>query len=252
MLWRLHSYTHHAPVSGLCLPATLIPGQPSPLAATLGPQSACILPAQPTKGETDFYVMLCPVYLFWTCCCFERSALGLTVPSCCLSYCTELVMALARRKPEPMQHLRLVRFSHTYLLQRVTYAPWLVPARVSVHGQRDRSAPVLKPSRAGFCRKAGRGGKTLALKWVFCGVLFVESELSWALLLCGCHGEKHRLLCNKIIQEKTFPRIFQSQETDGKLQNSWGAAVHHPPLSALHFRALIFVLWELPGSSPLT
>lgn len=31
----------------------------------------------------------------------------------------------------------------------------------------------------------------------------------------------------KIIQEKTFPRIFQSQETDGKLLNSWGAAVHH-------------------------
>lgn len=66
----------------------------------------------------------------------------------------------------------------------------------------------------------GEGGKTLALKWVFCGVLFVESELSWAPLLCGCHGEKHRLLCNKIIQEKTFPRIFQSEETDGKLQNS--------------------------------
>lgn len=108
-------------------------------------------------------------------------------------------------------------------------------------------------------RKAGRegvgvgvGGWTLALKWVFCGVLFVESELSWALLLCGCHGEKHRLLCNKIIQEKTFPRIFQSQETDGKLQNSWGAVVHRPPLSALHFRALVFILWKLQGLSPLT
>lgn len=107
---RLHSYTHHALLLGLCLPATLIPGLPSPLAATLGPQSACVLPAQPTKRETDFYIMLCPVYLFSTCCCFKQSSLRLTVPSCCLSYCTELAVAESSKKPEPMQHLRLVRF----------------------------------------------------------------------------------------------------------------------------------------------
>lgn len=62
------------------------------------------------ERETDFYIMLCPVYLFSTCCCFKQSSLRLTVPSCCLSYCTELAVAESSKKPEPMQHLRLVRF----------------------------------------------------------------------------------------------------------------------------------------------
>lgn len=71
-----------------------------------------------------------------------------------------------------------------------------------------RASGTERSRRAGFAGKIGDEGGTLALKRVFCEVLVVESELSWALLLCGCHGEKHRLLCNKIIQQKTFPRIF--------------------------------------------
>lgn len=58
-----------------------------------------------------------------------------------------------------------------------------------------------------FAEELGEGGETLAPKWVFCRVLFVESELSWALLLCGCHGEKHRLLCNK--KKSSRKRHFQ-------------------------------------------
>lgn len=156
--------------------------------------------------------MLCPMYLSWTGCCFKRGSLKLTVPSCCLSYCTELFMALARKNPELMQHLRLSRSQEghfpAHIFCSMSYVTWLIPPCVFIHGQCNYSTSAVKLSWAGYEGKLGKGGKTLALKWVFCGVLFVESELSWALLLCGCHGEKHRLLCNKIIQEKTFPRIF--------------------------------------------
>lgn len=88
----------------------------------------------------------------------------------------------------------------------------MCPECVFIHGQCNHSASVLQQGLEESWTRGGVGGwwgwGTLALKWVFCGVLFVESELSWALLLWGCHGEKHRLLCNKIILEKKFPRIF--------------------------------------------
>lgn len=50
---------------------------------------------------------------------------------------------------------------------------------------------------------------TLVLKWVFFAEFCLLSQSSvWALLLCRYHGEKHRLLCNKIIQEKDISKKF--------------------------------------------
>lgn len=48
---------------------------------------------------------------------------------------------------------------------------------VFIHGQCNHSISVLKLSWAEYEGKLGKGGKTLALKWVFCGVLFVSQSL---------------------------------------------------------------------------
>lgn len=119
---------------------------------------------------------------------------------------------------------------HTYLSQYVTQVLWLISACVSLHDHYHHSASLLKAS---FGAKLGEGknpGAEMTILWS--SVCWVRAYLgsTWAPLLCSCHGEKHRVLCNKIIQEKTFPRIFQSPETDGKLQNSWSAASPPAPL----------------------
>lgn len=79
--------------------------------------------------------------------------------------------------------------------------------------------------------------------------VFVESELSRALLFFGCHREKHRLLCNKIIQEETFPRkIFRvkKQTANWRIHEELWSPPRPPPL-LLHLKVLVFILWRLRG-----
>lgn len=174
-----------------------------------------VLPAQPAQRETDFYVIPRPVFLFRTCCCFRRGSLGLTqlLP----------VLLYPGQRPRTIMHPRLLSFPRTYLLYHDAHGLWRIPVCVFIHSHCDHSIfkKKKKPSGPGFLQESWtRRGKPWRRN-----ENFVEfCLLSQSLVGLHCYVvamEKNIGSCAiKLIQEKTFPRVFQSRETDGKLQNS--------------------------------